>query len=1248
MFGDWWRRRLYRTLHAFRSSAGRKNKHRSRAFRPWVESLEIRATPATINLTPVADNTLYQVPSVDSQQLSNGAGQHFFVGRTNQGSNVDIRRGAIKFDLSGVPAGSTINNATLTLNMSMTTSGAQAITLHRALMDWGEGTSVAPRGEGDGGPATTGDVTWFYTFFSSQRWTTPGGDFVATASASTSVSVVGSYQWTGAGLIADVQQWLTNPAMNFGWILTGNETSGRTSKRFDTKENTNPSARPVLTVDFTPPSAPVLTIAKSHTGNFRQGDPADTYTVNVGNSGPGPTAGTVTVTDALPAGLAPTAADNGIINGWTVSFSGQTITATRSDVLASGGNYAALTLTVSVASDAPGSVTNTATVSGGGAANPASASDVTTIIQVARLTISKSHTGNFRQGDAADIYTLTVSNIGPGPTVGTVTVTDTLPTGLAPTAADSGIINGWMVTTNGQTIMATRGDVLAAGNSYPALTLTVSVSATAPASVTNTATVAGGGAINPASASDPTTIIQLPDLTIAKSHVGTFNPGDSADIYTITVSNVGAAPTDGSTVRVTDTLPTGLAPTAADSGTINGWTVSFSGQTVTATRSDILASGASYPALTVTVSVADDIAPVVTNTATVAGGGEVNTANDSASDPTATRPVADLTISKSHTGNFRQGDAAAIYTLTVNNIGPGPTVGTVTVTDTLPAGLAPTAADSGVINGWTVTTNGQTITATRSDVLASGSSYPVLTLTVSVSATAPASVTNTATVAGGGEVNTANDSASDPTAIIPVADLTISKSHTGNFHPGDSADIYTITVSNIGAAPTDGTRVTVTDTLPTGLTPTAADSGTINGWTVSFSGQTVTATRSDVLASGSSYPTLTLTVRVANNAPASVTNTATVAGGGEINTANDTVSDVTPITLAANLTIAVSHSGSFNSGGTATYTITVTNNGGAATSAPVTITNILATGLTYTGAASVNGWAITVSGQTITATRQDVLAGGASFPSLTLTVSVAGNASSSFLDTATVSGGGAGNIGGGFDVAGGQTPRRRGADAPPVSPPSTSTVLNSVANAFTHSDEYLANVVIQDYLQLLHRTPSAAEVNSWVGLLKGGLTDEQVLARFASSAEYSQQTGGTDQAWVEALYHDVLSRSSDAAGMAAWLQALASGTSRLNVAFAIATSIERESIVVAADYQRYLGRGPSASEAAAWVNQLQHGMSSEQVAAAFVASDEFYRGHDSSIAIWLNGAYQAVLQRAPDLSGFNAWYRNVRIQLTGI
>src|SRR4029079_3155624 len=132
--------------------------------------------------------------------------------------------------------------------------------------------------------------------------------------------------------------------------------------------------------------------------------------------------------------------------------------------------------------------------------------------------------------------------------------------------------------------------------------------------------------------------------------------------------------------------------------------------------------------------------------------------------------------------------------------------------------------------------------------------------------------------AGGGEVNTANNSATDVTAITQVADLAISKTHAGDFHPGDAADTYTITVSNVGAAPTNGSMVTVTDVLPVGLAPTAANNGIVNGWAVFFVGQTVTARRTGALAAGASYPALTLKVAVASNAPASVINTATVAG----------------------------------------------------------------------------------------------------------------------------------------------------------------------------------------------------------------------------------------------------------------------------------------------------------------------------------------------------------------------------------
>jgi uncharacterized repeat protein (TIGR01451 family) len=455
--------------------------------------------PTIVNLSPIADNTLYQDPA---GQLSNGAGPHLFVGTSNQGTN-NIRRGAIKFDLSSVPAGSIITSATLTMRMSRPNNGAQPIVLHRALRNWGEGASNAaqggtgPRG-GDGVQAAANDATWVFSFFNSQRWTTAGGDFVAAASATTVVNTVASYQWTGAGMAADVQQWVNNPAINFGWIMTANEAARPTAKEFETKESPIPANRPVLTIDYTP-AAPDLAIAKTHTGIFRPGQTGATYSVTVSNVSSVPTNGsTVTVTDTLPAGLSATTANSGTINGWTVSFSGQTVTATRSDVLQGGGSYPVLTVTVNVANNIANTVVNTVTVAGGGDVNAANntATDPTVSVPVADLVVRVTPTGSFSQGAAAAVYVLTVTNIGLGSTSGPVTVTATLPAGLTPTAANRGVINGWTVSVSGQTVTATRNDVLASGASYPVLPLTVSVATSAPATVTTVATVSGGGEDN--------------------------------------------------------------------------------------------------------------------------------------------------------------------------------------------------------------------------------------------------------------------------------------------------------------------------------------------------------------------------------------------------------------------------------------------------------------------------------------------------------------------------------------------------------------------------------------------------------------------------------------------------------------------------------------------------------------------------------------------------------------------------------
>lgn len=207
----------------------------------------------TVDIGSAKDNTLYE--NLEGS-LSNGAGNHFFAGKSGNTTGASIRRGLLAFDIAGnIPAGSTINSVTLNLNMSRTVSGNVDVTLHKVLADWGEGTSHASGEEGGGAQATPGDATWVFSFFTSTLWTNLGGDFSATASASQSVNALGMYTWGSTPeMVADVQDWLDNPANNFGWLVMGDEVGASSAKRFDTRENTTPANRPVLTVNYTPPT----------------------------------------------------------------------------------------------------------------------------------------------------------------------------------------------------------------------------------------------------------------------------------------------------------------------------------------------------------------------------------------------------------------------------------------------------------------------------------------------------------------------------------------------------------------------------------------------------------------------------------------------------------------------------------------------------------------------------------------------------------------------------------------------------------------------------------------------------------------------------------------------------------------------------------------------------------------------------------------------------------------------------------
>lgn len=218
-----------------------------------VAQMSSTAVADTAVLKSVADVTLIE-PN-DGLQYALGAAYNIYCGRVGVSGSGTLRRAIVRFDLSSIPTGSTILSVSYKAYMSQTSSGANDCKLHRMLAPWGEGTSFAFGGGGTS--PEVNDATWKYNFWPTSTWAVPGGVFVPTASATKSVNAVGSYTWaTVPALVSDVQLWLNTPAVNYGWVMIGNEATLETAKRFESRESADATRHPAITVVYTLPSAP--------------------------------------------------------------------------------------------------------------------------------------------------------------------------------------------------------------------------------------------------------------------------------------------------------------------------------------------------------------------------------------------------------------------------------------------------------------------------------------------------------------------------------------------------------------------------------------------------------------------------------------------------------------------------------------------------------------------------------------------------------------------------------------------------------------------------------------------------------------------------------------------------------------------------------------------------------------------------------------------------------------------------------
>jgi large repetitive protein len=629
--------------------------------------------------------------------------------------------------------------------------------------------------------------------------------------------------------------------------------------------------------------------------------------------------------------------------------------------------------------------------------------DLVTVVDEADVGIVKTATGAdpVRAGETTQ-FTLETSNDGPSD-ADAVSVTDRLPRGLLLDAVVAPA--PWECSGAGtRDLVCTYDGSLPPGDA-PAIVITARVAPDVPDGevLTNTARVATstpqGENTLPDESSDTAAVIARADLTVTKALV---QPESACDdvcagepvAFTLQVTNEGPS-TAVPRVRLLDTLPAGITFTGA-SDPEGAWRCSAdepnpSGQSVACVLTDpatgtpvpldptqpgVPGSGRA-PLLTLDGVVDPATDPSTLTNEVLVTSPTVDPApgnNDDVADVVVEQLV-DLGITKTHTGPVRIGDALT-FTLEVTNAGPSQ-ARQVRVRDTLPRGLddpvvqplddAPWACEAG-----DVTDAGTPLDCLLADPLAPGATA-AFTVTVLVGAEAFPSATNVADVStqtpevdDPGELP---DSASDTVQVPPQVDLSVVKTHRGEFAVGEPGQ-FVLTVANAGPTLDPG-PVTVTDRVPSGLRPTAASG---EGWDCAVAGQTVTCTDADGLGVDE-QTRIVVTVDVLPQAVPSVTNAATVGSDAEdVQPTNNRSEDVVPVRGMSVLTLTkeVGSTG----GDRITWTIAVTNEGPNATEQPIVVRDSVPAGLQVT-AVGGRGWECPVEGRTVTCTYEQPLDAGA-------------------------------------------------------------------------------------------------------------------------------------------------------------------------------------------------------------------------------------------------------------------------------
>ena len=310
------------------------------------------------------------------------------------------------------------------------------------------------------------------------------------------------------------------------------------------------------------------------------------------------------------------------------------------------------------------------------------------------------------------------------------------------------------------------------------------------------------------------------------------------------------------------------------------------------------------------------------------------TTNDGSDEATAdvTIQCPDIHVAKSANpaGPVSAGDQIG-FDVTISNSGPGTAYGA-QASDTLPG---TGWSIDGAANGWTL--NGSSLTFGPA-TLASGASATVHVVRTSTPAECGV-VPNTVTGSATNEPASSQPNTDSANVTVLCPDIHVSKTAANTpISAGDTAS-FVITVTNDGLGVAKG--VTLTDTLPAGI------SWTDNSASCDISNGVLSCDFGDLAASASASVTISGDTTADNCG--NVYNLASAAASNESTAdAQDNTDDATIVVNCPDISVSKTADNSpINAGETASYTITVTNNG-TGKAYDVMLTDTLPAGISWT------------------------------------------------------------------------------------------------------------------------------------------------------------------------------------------------------------------------------------------------------------------------------------------------------------